>query len=96
MPKGIHDSKRTKRCGADTLEGNWLVEKLNERHKQSGLSMSALLRLCGLNPGTEANVSYIKSGKRGLSFSVAVRIATALNIDLRELQDIVREEFQCK
>lgn len=77
--------KRVVRAPTNQLENIWLKNKLIEHWEKSGLSRTKWLESLGLL-AKQANVSYLLSGKRGTSFWVAVRIATACGINLAELQ----------
>lgn len=74
------------------IENQWLAEKLKEKYEQSGCSMRGWFDALNIGGCGSTHYYHILSGKRGLTFAKAVRMATAAGLDLSELQKIVRKK----
>ncbi len=89
MPTKTKDVKHVSE--ADRLLG----EALLKLAVKSGVSNTEWARSMGIDTAN-VHLTYLISGKRGLTFRKACQLATAAGVDLGEIQKMVQYEKPCR
>lgn len=75
----------TRTYSLEQFETKWLIKKLKEHHRKSGLSQRKWIASIGF-PKKAPHVTQLFQGQHGIQFWQAVRFANAIEADLSELQ----------
>lgn len=64
-----------------------IIIKLKEVRERYNISLRELAKLTGIS---KSHLNYIEKGEREPSLSTIIRIAVALNIDIKDLYEVKR------